>query len=90
MPRKPVKRKQPVPVKAEVYSVLTIGVPTGKAGEVQTVRAVEVLRRHGFGAGVLAEAIGSEATVAIRDVINETAAAVKADLAAQKPEPRRS
>jgi hypothetical protein len=81
MPRKPAKRPRPVPVKAEVYSVLTIGVPAGKAGATATERAVEQLRRNGYGAGVLAGPIGPEATVAIREVINSTAAAVKAELA---------
>lgn len=84
MPRKP---PQPVPVKVEVYSVLTIGVPTGPGGVKATTRAVEELRKRGFGAGVLAECIGPEATIAIRDLINETAAAVKADLAAMTPPP---
>jgi hypothetical protein len=82
------KAKQPTPVKAELYSVLTIGVPKGQGGQTATVKAVEVLRRHGYGAGILAEAIGAESTIAIRGVINSTAAAVKAELADQQtPEP---
>lgn len=81
MPRKAKRKPRPTPVKAEVYSVLTIGVPSGKAGVLATTRAVEELRKQGFGAGVLAEAIGPEATLAIRDLINQTAAAVKAEIA---------
>lgn len=77
------KKAKPTPVPAVVYAVLTVGVPAGEQGAKATERAVERLREHGYGAGILAGPIGPEATLAIRDVINSTTAAVKAELEAE-------